>query len=83
MIAEGQAEPWETVTTPPNPSSGAMYSCPPEQVIETYNRCMRWSAGGAAGLYAYLFWGAEYWVLRQQSGDARYLGAFARILDHG
>jgi hypothetical protein len=27
------------------------------------------------------FWGAEYWLLRQQHGDPSYLEAFARILD--
>lgn len=81
LIAEGQAEPWETVTTPPNPGGLGMYSCLPEQVIANYNACMRWSELGAS-LYAYLFWGAEYWVLRQQGADPRYLQAFARILDH-
>ncbi|HEX4715326.1 MAG TPA: hypothetical protein VH164_10395, partial [Ktedonobacteraceae bacterium] len=80
MIAEGQAEPWEAVTTPPNPSQQGMYSCLPEQVIATYNTCMRWSQPEAP-LYAYLFWGAEYWMLRKQSADASYLQAFARILE--
>lgn len=42
---------------------------------------MRWSQQ-AAPLYAYLFWGAEYWVLRQQHADSSYLQAFARILEH-
>jgi hypothetical protein len=82
MICEGQAEPWETATTPPNPDAGGMYSCLPEQVIENYNECMRWSRQGAFHLYAYLFWGAEYWALRHQCGDARYMRAFARILDN-
>lgn len=80
MIAEGQAEPWETVTAPPNPMAQGMYSCLPEQVIETYNHCMGWARQQSSGLYAYLFWGAEYWVLRQHCGDARYMQAFARIL---
>jgi hypothetical protein len=31
-------------------------------------------------LDAYLFWGAEYWLLRQHAGDKSYLGAFERIL---
>ena len=82
MISEGQAEPWETTTTPPNPPAQGMYSCMPEQVIENYNQCMRWGGQGACQLYAYLFWGAEYWMLRQQGGDAGYIGAFTRILDH-
>src|SRR5207302_1936125 len=38
MIAEGQAEPWETVTVPPNPDQQGMYSCLPEQVITNFNR---------------------------------------------
>ena len=82
MISEGQAEPWETVTTPPNPNTWGMYSCLPEQVIENYNQCMRWNQQETSHLYAYLFWGAEYWVLRDACGDPRYLQAFARILEH-
>ncbi|HLX57858.1 MAG TPA: beta-galactosidase [Ktedonobacteraceae bacterium] len=81
MIAEGQAEPWETVTTPPNPDKQGMYSCLPEQVITNYNTCMSWSRQEAS-LYAYLFWGAEYWMLRKQCADSSYLQAFARILEH-
>src|SRR2546421_6153722 len=81
MIAEGQAEPWETVTTPPNPYGQGMYSCLPEQVIKNYNTCMRWPQHEGS-LYAYLFWGAEYWILRKQCGDSSYLQAFARILEH-
>lgn len=81
MIAEGQAEPWETVTMPPNPSGQGMYSCLPEHVITNYNTCMRWSEPGAA-LYAYLFWGAEYWMLRKKYADPSYLQAFARILEN-
>ena len=81
MIVEGQAEPWEAVTTPPSPQGRAMYSCLPEHVIENYSQCMRWNAQqGRCVLDAYLFWGAEYWVLREQQGDPRYLRAFARVL---
>jgi hypothetical protein len=82
MISEGQAEPWEAVTTPPNPPARGTYSCLPEQVIDTYNRCLYWVETGPVRLDAYLFWGAEYWVLRQQGGDERYLQAFSRILTH-
>jgi hypothetical protein len=81
MISEGQAEPWETVTTPPNPKSGGMFSCLPERVIENYNQCMTWARHGASPLYAYLFWGAEYWMLRQRSGDPSYIAAFKRVLE--
>lgn len=81
MISEGQAEPWETMTSPPNPAGQGLYSCLPERVIETYNQCLRWAWQEHTSLYAYLFWGAEYWLLRQHSGDARYVGAFARILE--
>lgn len=80
LISEGQAEPWETVTTPPDPGSQGMYSCLPEQVITNYNTWMEASAPPAA-LYAYLFWGAEYWMLRKQGLDSSYLQAFARILE--
>ncbi len=80
MVAEGQAEPWEAVTTPPNPAGRRMFSCLPEHLITNYNTCMRWSQQGCA-LYAYLFWGAEYWALRKQHGDPSYLQAFARILE--
>jgi hypothetical protein len=81
MVAEGQAEPWEAVTTPPNPAGSSMYSCPPEQIIQNYNTAMRWPTSGDS-LYAYLFWGAEYWLLRQQTGDPSYLSAFARIVEN-
>jgi hypothetical protein len=76
LITEGQAEPWETSTTPPSPSGQAMFSCLPEHVISNYNACV-----GTSALYAYLFWGAEYWLLRRQGGDSSYLQAFARVLE--
>jgi hypothetical protein len=98
LVAEGQGEPWEAVTTPPNPDGRAMYSCLPEHLIDNYNQCLRWchqvpagstrDDGGThrepshqQGLQAYLFWGAEYWVLRQHHNDASYLDAFARVLN--
>jgi hypothetical protein len=77
MVTEGQAEPWEAVTTPPDPPGRAMASCLPEHVIENYNRCMRWDRP----IEAYLFWGAEYWLARERSGDPSYLDAFARVLE--
>ena len=80
MISEGQAEPWEAVTTPPSPAGKAMASCPPERVIENYNRCLVLARKSGGALDAYLFWGAEYWLLRQRTGDASYLRAFQRIL---
>jgi hypothetical protein len=76
MISEGQAEPWETVVNPPSPRRAAAYSCPPERVILNYNDCAGWSSD----LYAYLFWGAEYWLVRANQGDPSYLAAFARIV---
>jgi hypothetical protein len=81
LITEGQAEPWEAVTTPPNPLDQGMYSCLPEQVINNYNIWMR-EAWQESSLYAYLFWGAEYWMLRKQGSDASYLLAFERILEY-
>ncbi|MBJ7601971.1 MAG: beta-galactosidase [Candidatus Dormibacteraeota bacterium] len=80
MITEGQAEPWEAVTAPPNPVARAMYSCPPERLIENYNRCLRRASWHGLRLEGYLFWGAEYWLLRSLSGDSSYLDAFARIV---
>jgi hypothetical protein len=79
MIAEGQAEPWEAVTVPPDPRRRVMYSCMPEQVIENYNQCMGWGRA-ASGPCAYLFWGAEYWIKRQEQGDPSYMEAFGRVL---
>lgn len=81
LISEGQAEPWETITTPPNPESKAMFSCLPEHIISNYNSWLT-ESGQDAALFAYLFWGAEYWLLRKQGADPSYLHAFARILEH-
>src|SRR5438128_4777329 len=72
MISEGQAEPWETTTVPPSPERRAPFSCPPERLIGNYNAAMGWSVKSDP-LFAYLFWGAEYWLLRNQSGDPSYL----------
>lgn len=80
MVSEGQAEPWEAVRVAPNPDQRAMFSCRPEDVIRNYNAAMEWSAGDPP-LYGYLFWGAEYWVLRGRSGDSSYLKAFGRVLE--
>lgn len=80
LVSEGQAEPWETVTTPPNPENQGMYSCLPEHVIKNYNSWLG-ETGQHAPLYAYLFWGAEYWLLRKQDADSSYLRAFERILE--
>ena len=81
MISECQAEPWEAVTTPPSPRASAMFSCRPEDVIDNYNRCLRWARQAGFVLDAYLFWGAEYWILRDQHGDSSYRQAFVRILE--
>ena len=81
MIAEVQAEPWEAVTTPPSPAGRAMYSCRPEDLIGNYSQCMRWSNQSGFVMDGYLFWGAEYWLLRDRQGDPRYLRAFARVLE--
>jgi Beta-galactosidase len=80
MITEIQAEPWEAVTVPPSPAGRGMYSCLPEHLIASYNRCVRWSRQNPPGAAAYLFWGSEYWVLRARQGDSGYLDAFSRIL---
>lgn len=79
MVAEGQAEPWETVTVPPNSPGKSMFTCGPQHLIENYNTAISWSSRETP-LYAYLFWGAEYWILRARSGDSSYLDAFHRVL---
>ena len=58
-----------------------MISCRPEDVIDNYNRCLRWARQAGFVLDAYLFWGAEYWILRAQHGDSSYRQAFVRILE--
>jgi hypothetical protein len=80
MVTEGQAEPWETTTVPPNPRGKSMFTCGPRHVIENYNAAISWSSRKTP-LYAYLFWGAEYWILRARSGDKSYLEAFQRLLE--
>ena len=80
LVAEGQAEPWEAVTTPPNPNHRGMYSCLPEHLITNYNDWIG-IQGLQGALHSYLLWGAEYWVVRKQGGDASYLEAFERILE--
>ncbi len=82
MVSEGQAEPWEAVTIPPNPSGRSMASCTPDLVIRNYNRCLGWAREADFPLDAYIFWGAEYWILREQSGDPRYRQAVLRILEN-
>jgi Beta-galactosidase len=81
MITEGQAEPWEAVTTPPSLHGREMYSCRPHHVIDNYNRSIVMARQAGIPLEAYLFWGAEYWVAREMLGDRRYLQAFKRILN--
>ena len=80
MISECQAEPWETVTTPPSEAGLGMYSCLPEHVVGNYNAAMRLGTTATGGPWAFLFWGAEYWLRRRDQGDGRYLDAFARVL---
>jgi hypothetical protein len=80
MVAEGQAEPWEATTLPPGPHGKAMFTCGPQHLIENYNAAVRWSSPETP-LYAYLLWGAEYWILRAGLGDRQYLGAFERLLE--
>jgi glycosyl hydrolase family 42 (putative beta-galactosidase) len=81
VVTEGQAEPWEAVTVPPSPDRRVPASCPPERIIRHYNDWLRWARRARVRLGAYLFWGAEYWVMRDRQGDGSYLAAFARVLD--
>jgi hypothetical protein len=79
MVTEGQGEPWETATNPPNPRGRVPASCPPEGLIANYSACMEAAAEAGLTLSAYLFWGAEYWLAREQLGDSSYLAAIARV----
>jgi hypothetical protein len=81
IVTESQAEPWESTTVPPDPRRGFSSSCTPAHVVETYNRCMTSLRRGGVTPEAYLFWGAEYWVMRARTGDRGYLDAFVRILE--
>jgi hypothetical protein len=81
MVTEGQAEPWEAVTVPPDPLGRVAASCPPERMVENYTRWKTWAARSGVPLEAYLFWGAEYWVLRRNGSDPSYLEAFRRLLE--
>lgn len=80
MVSEGQAEPWETVVIPPGGAEHAPASCTPANLIDNYNRCMRWAKRKAFTLEGYVFWGAEYWMVRRAAGDTSYLQAFERVL---
>jgi hypothetical protein len=80
MIAEGQAEPWEAVTTPPSPAGRVMSSCRPEDLIGNYRAGLDWAVGSRGVIDGYLFWGAEYWLARERDGDPSYLRAFERVL---
>ena len=80
IVSEGQAEPWEAVTNPPNPQGRVPASCPPDRLIQTHNQCVRSASDAGATVDAYLFWGAEYWLLREMCGDSSYLGAVDRVL---
>jgi hypothetical protein len=57
-----------------------MFSCLPEHVISNYNAGLQLGAGAPGGLWAYLFWGAEYWLKRRMQGDDSYLAAVERVL---
>ncbi len=83
MVTEGQSEPWEATTLPPNPRRHAAWSCPPERLIDNYNSCLSHARKHGCELDGYLFWGAEYWMVRQLAGDSSYLRAFGRIVNGG
>lgn len=80
MATEGRVEPWETTTTLPNPAGRPPTGCTPAELVNNYYRCMTWVRLAHMALAASLFCGAEYRLLRQQTGDPHYLEAFRRIL---
>jgi hypothetical protein len=76
LITEGQAEPWEINGAGPLPGHAA-YSCPPEAIIDTYNRAAQLQP--QYPIHAYLFWGWEHWLAYERAGMPQYLQAFHRI----
>jgi hypothetical protein len=76
LITEGQAEPWEVGGISPPPGRAA-YSCPPEAIIDTYNRAAQLQPD--LRVHAYLFWGWESWLAYERMGMPQYLAAFRRI----
>jgi hypothetical protein len=62
---------FERHTVPPSPQGYGMYSCLPEHMIANYNQCVRWTRRTSQGASAYLFWGAEYWLLRARQAMPR------------
>ena len=70
-----------SATARPNPPGAVPYSCPPELLVRVYDAWLGWSRRAGVPLGAYLFWGAEYWLLRARGGDSSYLRAFARVLE--
>ncbi|MGH7608612.1 MAG: beta-galactosidase [Candidatus Dormibacteria bacterium] len=80
VVSEGQAEPWEATTVPPDLPGSVAFSCPPERVIANYNLGLG-PSGQPPVVSAYFFWGLEYWLRRETSGDPSYFAAFTRILE--
>ena len=52
---------------PPSPFGPFLSSCTPADLVDNCNSCMTWVRQAHMALDAYLFWGAEYWLLRQQT----------------
>ena len=80
MVTEGQAEPWETVTTPASLPGPRHVQLPARARHRQLQRAVSGSARLPTELWAFLFWGAEYWLKRRDQGDDRYLAAFSRVL---
>jgi hypothetical protein len=70
---------WREVPVEPRRQTKLGASFRPPQV-DALGLDVGWARDGNFELDAYVFWGAEYWIARQQSGDARYLDAIARIM---
>lgn len=69
-VTEAQAEPWEAdPSTLDNP-----LSLGPADIAATFGALKQAGAGTV------LLWGSEYWLLRSQQGDQRWLDAVAAIL---
>ena len=81
MVSEGQAEPWEAVTIAAQSARPAHVQLPAGAGHRATTTTAWAGRSRRRRLDAYLFWGAEYWLLRQRTGDASYLRAFERVLE--
>ncbi len=69
-ITEAQAEPWEASSK----THAEPLSVRPAEMVELAASLM------TLGVEALLLWGSEYWVWREQNGDARWIESASEVL---